>query len=85
MDRHAATSKCQRVEIETLRRNLEETLDSLNSWNVGEPNPLDSGSGALPDSIRTSTSSTSRVTEVVINYLLRAGHDLGRIRKTQNP
>ena len=76
MDRLAATLVCQGAEIGTLGKNLEEAQDALKSWDVGKPDPLDSESGALPESIGTSTSCTNTVTKRVINYLLRVRVDM---------
>ena len=61
----------QKAEIRSLHRDLQSTQDSLNNWD--EVN-LDSIPGVfIDDSIGTSISSVSRVTEPAISHLPQAG------------
>ena len=71
MNRHEATIESQKTEIKSLQRDLESLHDSLNKWDDVNFNSIQDV--YVDDSIDTSISSVSRVTETVISRPPQAG------------
>ena len=70
MSRQEATIESQKAEIESLHRDSELTQDSLNNWDEVKFNSIQV---YVDDSIGTSISSVSRVTEPATRHPPHAG------------
>ena len=73
MRRQEAKIESQKAEMKSLQRDSESTQDSLNKWDEVNLNSIEGV--CIDNSIGTSISSVSRVTEPAISHLPQAGGD----------
>ena len=66
-----AKIESQKHEIQSLQRKLQSTQGSLDSWDEVNLNSIQGV--CVDESVATSTSSVSRITEPAISHLLQAG------------
>ena len=68
-----AKIESQKTEIQSLQRELQSTQDSLNNWD--EVNLISMQGVCVDESVATSTSSVTRITDPAISHLPHAGRD----------
>ena len=83
MHRQEAKIESQKAEMKSLQRDSESTQDSLNKWDEVNLNSIEGV--YVDDSIGTSMSSVSRVTEPAISDLPQAGSDPEQFQLRDHP
>ena len=73
MNRHGTTIEIRKTEIKSRQRDSEATQDSLNNWDEVKLNSIQGV--CVDESVATSTSSVSRITEPAISHLPPGGGD----------